>query len=103
MNITTFNNLTDAMLADEIGGLDVEAKALREHSDAAKAEFKTRGLGKAAGDRFTVTKAESVRWTLNTTAVKEEMGEDWVTKRSRQMPVVSLRITVNKAALAKAA
>jgi hypothetical protein len=100
---TTFDNLTDAMLADAIGDLDATIKNLQARMKEAKAEFIGRGLEKVAGERFTAALTNAVRWSLDTKAVKDEMGEDWYTARSRITPTTSLRIAVNKAALAKAA
>ncbi len=100
---TTFHNHTDTMLADVIGDIDVQAKAMTLRLKAAKEEFKSRGLGRVHGARFTVTKSESVRWTLDNAAVKQAMGEAWCTQHSRTTPVTKLTVTVNRAALAQAA
>ena len=40
-----------------------------------------------------VVKAESIRWTLDTKAVREEMGDVWADQRSNMTPVVSLRVS----------
>jgi hypothetical protein len=40
-----------------------------------------------------VVKAETVRWTLDTKAVREEMGDVWADQRSNMTPVVSLRVS----------
>lgn len=47
-----------------------------------------------------VVKAESIRWTLDTKAVREEMGDVWFDQRSNMTPVVSLRVStgIKKAA-----
>ena len=47
-----------------------------------------------------VVKAESVRWTLDTKAVREELGDVWADQRSNMTPVVSLRVStgIKKAA-----
>ena len=100
---TTFHNHSDPMLADAIGELDAQAKAATERLKAAKEEFKSRGLGRVHGERFTVTKSQSVRWTLKADDVKQAMGEAWCTQHSRTTPVTKLTVTVNRAALAQAA
>ena len=89
---TQFDNLTDAALADEIGALDREAKALKERLDAAKAEFKARGLDKASGEKFSVTRSAATRWSLDAKGIRAEMGEAWADARSKLAHVVSLRI-----------
>src|ERR1700676_4840364 len=100
---TTFDNLPASAIADLIGELDAETKALEARIKAAKAELTARGIDKAEGELFTVTKSETVRWTLNADAIRKAMGEAWATAHSKMAAVLSFRITVNRAALAAAA
>ena len=65
MQTTTFDNLPDAMLADEIGAIDARVKAIQERIKAAKEEFKDRDVETVAGERFTVTRSESDRCTCS--------------------------------------
>ena len=44
-------------------------------------------------DDHGLKKVESVRWTLDTAKVKEEMGDGWVTARSKTSLVKSLRLS----------
>ena len=53
---------------------DARVKTLQDRLKAAKDEFKARGVETAAGERFTVVRSETVRWSLDTAAVKAEMG-----------------------------
>ena len=54
-----------------------------------------------SGDKFAVGTVddkglklvETVRWTLNMNAAKEELGEDFVNANSKQALVVSLRLS----------
>ena len=82
---------------------DARVKTLQDRLKAAKDEFKARGVETAAGERFTVVRSETVRWSLDTAAVKAEMGADWCTRSSRTTHTVSLRITPIRAAMAQAA
>jgi hypothetical protein len=75
-------------------------KSLEERMKAAKAELNARGVDRAEGERFNVTKSETVRWSLDTAAAKEALGEAWVTAHSKLSPVTTFRITVRRAALA---
>jgi hypothetical protein len=100
---TTFDNMPTSAIADLIGQLDAETKALELRIKAAKTELTARGIDKAEGELFTVTKSETVRWTLNTDAIRKAMGEAWANAHSKVAAVVSFRITVNRAALAAAA
>jgi len=97
---TQFDNMTDIDLADRIGEINAQTKALTKTLEVAKGEFKARGHAKIEGDSFTITRSETVRWSLNQAAINETMGEAWVVKHSRTTPVLSLRITAQVAALA---
>jgi hypothetical protein len=54
-----------------------------------------------SGDKFAVGTVddkglklvETVRWTMNTKAAKEELGDDWVNANSKQTLVQSLRLS----------
>jgi hypothetical protein len=103
VKLNPFHNMSIAAIADLIGDLDAEAKALEARIKAAKAELSARSVDRAEGERFTVTKSETCRWTLSVDAVRAAMGEAWATAHSKVAAVVSFRITVNRAALAAAA
>lgn len=89
---TTFDNITDASLADEIGALDRQAKKLAERLKAAKAEFKGRGLTDAAGDSFRVKASTAVRISLDTSRIKKAMGQAWADNFSRLAEVTTIRV-----------
>ena len=90
--------LATAMLADLIGRLDREAKAASAELDAAKNAFKARGMLIAEGDSFAVMVQKSIRQSLDTGAVKAEMGQQWFDDHSKLSEVVTLRVTASKAA-----
>jgi hypothetical protein len=90
-----FHNLSPAMLADLIGKMDREAKAAMADLDAAKDAFKARGLLIAEGDTHSVMVQKSVRQTLDTSAVKAEMGQVWFDDHSKLGEVVTLRIAAS--------
>jgi hypothetical protein len=90
-----FHNASPEMLADMIGQLDREAKAATAALDAAKDAFKARGLLIAAGEAFSVQVQKTIRQTLDTTAVKAEMGQAWFDDHSRLGEVTSLRIAAS--------
>jgi hypothetical protein len=93
----------DALLADAIGDLDCRSKAIETELKAAKSELNARGLDRAAGERFTVTLSQSIRISLDTTAIRAEMGAQWCDDRSKLIEITAMRVSVNKAALAIAA
>ena len=97
-----FHNQSDAYIADLIGELDCQTKALEKAIKEAKDELLARGIDKVEGEKFNVTRAEYCRWTLNKDAVVEKLGEPWVTQNSKITPVTSFRITVRRDALVDA-
>jgi hypothetical protein len=98
-----FHNMPPSMLADAIGTLDAQIKALEAEKEAARMALKSRGIVRADGSRFTVAFVSSIRQSLDATAVKEAMGQQWFDDHSKLAEVTSMRITVNMAALAAAA
>lgn len=97
---TNFHNMSVEALADLIGELDCDAKAIDARLSAAKAEMKARGVLAAHGARFSVARVDATRWTLDTAKVKAEMGEAWSQARSKIAAVTSFRVSVNRAAVA---
>jgi hypothetical protein len=91
-----FHNVSPAMLADLIGQLDKQAKAATAELETAKDAFKARGLLVANGETFAVCLLNSIRQTLDTNAVKSEMGQAWFDDHSRLGEVTTLRISVAK-------
>jgi hypothetical protein len=87
-----FHNLPPAMLADLIGDLDRKAKSASAELDAAKDAFKAAGYLIASGEAFSVQVQKSIRQTLDTSAVKAEMGQVWFDDHSKLGEVVTLRI-----------
>jgi hypothetical protein len=97
-----FHNMPASMLADAVGALDAQIKALEAEKEEARMALKARGIARAEGDRFTVTFSTSIRQTLDTAAVKTEMGQQWFDDHSKLAEVTAMRVTVNKAALVAA-
>lgn len=97
---TTFSNYTAAALADEIGELDGQIKALTGRLNEAKAELKARKLDVIQGERFCVKRVDATRWTMDSTSAKEALGEAWVTAHSKISSVTSFRIGVAVSAAA---
>jgi hypothetical protein len=98
----TLTRLSQRALADQIGTLDAEVKAVQSDLKAAKAEFTRRNVPTITGTLYTIKQVEAVRCSLDQTAIKNEFGEDWIAARSKFTPTVSVRITVNKEALVAA-
>lgn len=95
------HKLTNAQLTDEIGRLDIMAKAFAKALEKAKDEFKGRKLTAVDGEKFSITIRTDIRWTLNTKAVKEEMGEKWYDKHSKSSAVSVMSIKANAGLVAE--
>lgn len=98
-----FHNMPASLLADAIGALDVQIKALEAEREAARMALKARGIARAEGNSFTVSFVSSIRQTLDTAAVKAAMGQQWFDDNSKLAEISAMRVSVNKAALALAA
>lgn len=97
-----FHNMHASLLADAIGMIDAQIKALEVEKDAARKALLAHALERVEGERFTITFCSSIRQTLDTAAVKAEMGQQWFDDRSKLAEVTAMRVTINKAALAAA-
>jgi hypothetical protein len=84
------SNLT--VLADEIGRLDAMKAALEEKLAALKAEFKAAGVDKVEGQMFVITQSTAIRQTLDTNAVKADMGQKWFDDHSKLAEVTTVRV-----------
>ena len=98
-----FHNIPNTMLADMIGELDCQSKAIEAELKSAKDTLKSRNVDRAEGVRFTVSFSASIRQTLDSAAVKVAMGQKWFDDHSKLAEIVTTRVSVNKAALAVAA
>lgn len=90
---TKIRNRVDNFLnvSAEIKKLQTKQKELREFLLETMDENDVTFLAGKNGEG--VVKAESIRWTLDTKAVREEMGDVWFDTRSNMKPVVSLRVS----------
>jgi hypothetical protein len=93
--ITKFHNRPPAVVADELGELHFRIKALQAEAKDLKAELEARGITEVTTDRYSIKRVEATRWSLDTKAIRAEMGDAWATKRSSVSNVVSYRIDVS--------
>jgi len=96
-----YADLTDTQLCDEIGRLDIMVKAYTQALNAAKTNFKVRGIEMANGENFTVSVRTDTRWTLDTKALKKEFGDSWYDKRCTISTVSTMSIKPNAGLVAK--
>ena len=86
------HNISPSMLADLIGELDRKAKDADNELKAAKDALKARNIVTATGDQFTVQVGSQIRASLDTTAIRAEMGSEWCDDRSKLAEVITVRI-----------
>jgi hypothetical protein len=96
-----FDNLSAADLADRLGTLKAEIAALADREKALRDELLRRGEREIEGAMFAATVSDAVRWTLDTKAVKAEMGAGWYDQRCRQAIITT--VTVRPRAVARLA
>lgn len=87
-------------LADQIGQLDAQIKALTEQLDALKEQAKASGLDEIEGRIFKVSIGKSIRASLDTVSIKKELGQQWYDDRCKLAEVTTIRIKPIAAALA---
>ena len=81
--LSQFHNLSAANLADRLGALKAEIADLEAREKALRDELVRLGVPAIEGAVYDTTITEAVRWTLDTKAVKAEMGAAWYDARCR--------------------
>lgn len=75
----TINSRTSQRdLADELGRVNEQIKELQGHLKALKEEVTRRNLNSLNGREFVVTRTISCAQVLNTSAIRKDMGKDWI-------------------------
>jgi len=97
------HNLRSETLADRLGDLDVQIKALQAAAGELKTELKDRGVGTSVGSRFQVNVAETSRCTLDQKALVVAFGDEALDPFRTFATVVTVKVTVRKDKLAAAA
>jgi hypothetical protein len=100
---TKMSRISNTSLADEIGALDAQIKALTEQLAKLKDEAKSRGYADIEGKLFTVSISKDIRSSFDTAAVKKELGQSWYDDHCKLAEVTTLRIKPNPGALAEIA
>ena len=100
--ISPFHNLPIGELVDQLGGLKAAIADLEKRQKALRDELLARAVEQVEGAQFGATITQSVRWTLDTKAVKVEMGEGWYDRHCRQSMVTTVNVEPLIAAAARA-
>jgi hypothetical protein len=86
------HNLPLPAVVDELGGLKAQIAELETREKALRAELIRRGTAAVEGAAYSATITEAVRWTLDSKAVRAEMGDGWWTARCRQGVVTTVTV-----------
>lgn len=87
-------------LADQIGQLDAQIKALTNQLNALKAQAKDSGLDLIEGQVFVVTISKDIKATLETDKVRKELGQQWYDDHCKLQEVTTLRVKARPETLA---
>ena len=87
-------------IADQIGQLDAEIKALTKKLNALKDEAKASGVEEIEGRLFVVTISTDIKATLETAKVREELGQKWYDDHCKLQEVTTLRVKARPEAMA---
>jgi hypothetical protein len=90
--LSVYHNLPAGDLADQLGAVKAEIAALEDRATILRDELIRRGVSECQGAAFGASVTQAVRWTLNTQAVKAEMGLPWYDARCRQSSVTTVSV-----------
>jgi len=85
--------LTLAECIDELGDVRGELKRLDQRESELRAEILKHRKGEGVGERFAFVISSAARWNLDLARIKQELGEDWVSARSRLSTITTIRVT----------
>ena len=88
-------------LADQIGQLDAQIKALTKQLDELKSQAKASGLDEIEGRVFVVSISKDIKATLETAKVRAELGQKWYDDHCKLSEVTTLRIKARPEILAE--
>jgi len=100
--ISPFHNLPVGQIVDQLGGVKAAIADLEKREKGLRDELLARSVEQVEGASFGATVTQSVRWTLDTKAVKAEMGEPWYDQNCRQSTVTTVHIEPLVAVAARA-
>ncbi len=96
MDMPNLSEMTDQQMADAYGEVNTSVKEMTKLQEFYKSAIKSRAAktgGVLTGNRFNCVVSAKSRATLNTKAVKEEMGEDWYNARLQTSQFEQLNVT----------
>ena len=90
--LSIYHNHSAGDLADELGRLAFEIAELEGRRKAFREEMIRRGVAEAEGAVFCATVSDAVRWMIDSSKVKAEMGDAWWNARCRQSLVTTVAV-----------
>src|SRR5262245_11606299 len=90
--LSPFHNLSAGDLVDQVGAGKAQIADLEAREKAFRGELIARGTTAAEGALYCATITDAVRWTLDTKAVKAEMGAPWYDAHCRQSVVTTVAV-----------
>src|SRR4051812_48095642 len=90
--VSLFDNRPAGDLADELGTVKAQIADLETREKALRDELIRRGVSDIEGAAYSATITQAVRWTLNTAAIKAEMGLTWYDARCRQSVITTVAV-----------
>src|SRR5579872_992473 len=90
--VSHFHNLAPGALADELGTVKAQIADLETREKVLRDELIRRGVSAIEGAAYSATIIQSVRWTLDTKALKAERGQAWYDARCRQSLVTTVAV-----------
>ena len=98
-----YHNISAGDLVDELGTLKAHIADLEAREKLLRAELIDRRTTCAEGSVYSATITEAVRWTLDSKAVRAEMGDGWYDARCRQSLVTTVAVKARPVAVQLAA
>ena len=92
VSVSPYLNLPAGDLADQLGALKAEIAVLENREKSLRDELIRRGVSECRGEAFGASVTQAVRWTLNTAAVKAEIGLPWYDAHCRQSSVTTVSV-----------
>jgi hypothetical protein len=90
--VSQFHNLPIGELVDQLGSVKAEIADLEAREKSLRAELLRRCVIEAEGAQYAVAVTQAVRWTLDTKAVRSEMGDAWFDRRCKQALVTTVTV-----------
>lgn len=101
--LSPYHNISTGDLVDELGALKARIADLEARENLLRTELIYRRSTCAEGAVYSAAIAEAVRWTLDSKAVRAEMGDAWYDARCRQSMVTTVAVKPRPVAVQLAA